>query len=181
MQPTDLFTYMMAVKAGDQSAFRHVFDLCYANVYRCCFQFLRNKDAAKDATSQTFIKTYEKIAQYNPQISQPQTWIKNIAVHQCLDILKSIKSKNNFSIDDDFEIMDNASDNLDTRDFLHKTLEIVESMDSPMKEVVKLYTIEEFSHKEIAEILNISEGLSKVLLSNARKKIKNLTAQKHVG
>ncbi len=66
----------------------------------------------------------------------------------------------------------------DSRDDRFKLLKEIEKLPKASKEVFNLFAIEGYSHQEIAERLNISEGTSKWHLSNARQILRSVLTQK---
>ena len=127
--------------------------------------------------AEAFIKVFKKIHQFENKGSF-EGWLRRIMVNQCLAHIQKTKSRYlevdieeaSYSIgsEDDTVSSMQASD----------LLKIVHELPTGYRTIFNLYAIEGYSHKEIAEKLQISEGTSKSQLSRARvllqQKVKKL-------
>jgi RNA polymerase sigma-70 factor (ECF subfamily) len=100
------------------------------------------------------------------------SWLKRIMINECLIFLRK-KNKFEFLQIEDDEILSvepTVFDDIESRDLL----KLIDEMPIGYKTILNLYVVEQMSHKEISDTLNISEGTSKSQLSRARVYLKSL-------
>lgn len=76
--------------------FESIYNEHKKHVYNLCLQYVLNTEDAQDITQEVFVKIYQRYHQYDPSAASLKTWIYRIAINQCLDFLKSKKSKKRF-------------------------------------------------------------------------------------
>ncbi|PCJ28902.1 MAG: hypothetical protein COA97_00330 [Flavobacteriales bacterium] len=152
----------------DTLAQKQLFEVYSRKMMGVCLRYSKNSDEAQDVLQMGFIKVFEKLDMYNHKGSL-EGWIRKIIVNTALDnIRKNKKLMNNIDIDKvDYQLHnnnENAIDVLSAKDLL----KVIQSMPTGFKTVFNMYVIEGYSHKEIAEELNISVNTSKSQFSRAR-------------
>lgn len=136
-------------------------------------RYSRNKEEAEDILQEGLLQIFKDLRQFNMKKSKFSTWSNRVLIHAALKYLKKNHWQNTFvNIDDqhdntsyDANIIDNISANEITK--------IISSLPLGYRLVFNMYVIEGFSHKEIAQQLEISVGTSKSQLFKARKMLKN--------
>lgn len=98
-------------------------------------------------------------------------WMRRIAVNMSIDHIRSRKRHAWSDIEDEKLSLPEVSVNFDGKLQLERVIRFIENMSSPMKEVIKLFAIEGYSHKEISMAVNITEVYSRNLLAQARKQL----------
>jgi len=118
-----------------------------------------------------FLKVFQKISSYEGKGSF-EGWIRRICFRCLSDHFRKEKSYLQFLV---FEEFDKKEDSNGLNDlYYEELLKMVEELPSATAKVFRLYAIEGFKHREIADMLDISEGTSKWHLSEARKKMQKL-------
>ncbi len=138
-----------------------------------------NRTDADDMFQEVFIKIFQNIQQYRGD-GVLEGWVRRIAVNTCLGHLK----KNIVNVD----IEDLSSSNLEPHDCENaigqmataELVEIINQLPIGYKTVFNLYVVEGFSHKEISETLQVSEGTSKSQLHHAKNMLKELLYKKNI-
>jgi len=153
-------------QAGESGAQKALYELFKTKMYGICLRYAGNYSDAQDVLQDGFLKVFEKIHQFEFK-GAFEGWIRRIMVntaiekyrtqYQVINISDSIKEISQYGVD---EITSNL-----TADEL---LRFIQELSPKYRVVFNLYAIEGYSHKEVAEILNISEGTSKSNLSRAR-------------
>lgn len=141
-------------------------------MFNIAFRILKNRDEAEDTIQEAFIKAYNKINQYNFQATFG-AWLKKIVVNQALDYLRkeSKRMMNDIADENIVEEQDIDWEDIDLRvDIVKKA---IHNLPTGFRAVASLYLFEGYEHKEIAEILSISENTSKSQFHRAKKKIKD--------
>ena len=108
------------------------------------------------------------------------TWIRTVVVHCCLDFLKlrqrqSVHEEMHAETEE-YPVEPEAISNMK----VNELLQFVRQLPAATRAVFNLYIMEGYNHKEIATILNISEGTSKWHLSEARKNLKQIISLQEV-
>lgn len=156
----------------NQKGYELFFKQYYSFLYKVCYLYIQDNHLAKDLVQESFIKIFNKLSEFNSNQGPIEYWIKRIAINVSIDYLRStnrkkhLLDKNSISLQSVIEM--NALDKLE----LNEILKFINELKYPLREVILLHTIEGFSHKEISEILSISEEYSRLLLFESRKLIK---------
>lgn len=134
-------------------------------------KYSENYQDAEDTLQDSFLTIFDKIKQYNNKGSF-EGWLKKIAINTALQKYRKKRPLQLIKeVTDTEEIVeiDLEDKNLDI-DFL---LNLIQKLPNKYRLVFNLYVLDNYSHKEISKMLNISEGTSKSNLSRARKNLKN--------
>ncbi len=140
-----------------------MYQLFARKLFALCLKYSRNYQDAEDTLQDSFLTVFKKIEQYNNKGSF-EGWIKRITINTALQKyrekspLQLVKEEN--LVEEDVELDDSL--NLDV------LLGLIQQLPDRYRLVFNLYVLDNFSHKEIAEMLNISEGTSKSNLSRAK-------------
>ena len=138
-----------------------------------CMKYFNSKSEAEDALQDGFIKVFQNLKAFSGNGSL-EGWIRRIIVNTSLDaIRKNKKLQLNTPIENvEFSLHSNNNTlkSLEAEDLL----KILDTLPLGYKTVFNLYAIEGYSHKEIADELNININTSKSQLSRARKVLQNL-------
>lgn len=168
----------------DRACQEQLYKRFYGKMMGVCTRYARNRDEAADMLQEGFIKVFGSIRTYAGKGSF-EGWIRRIIVHTAVDHLR--RNKHDYMIVSTVHIRDESDldepEETDEETMLanlrrEDILEAVQKLTPAYRAVFNLYVMEEFSHKEIAEQLGISEGTSKSNLAKARyalqKNLKNL-------
>lgn len=128
-----------------------------------CVRYAESVDEAKDFMQDGFIQVFEKIDTFNHQGSL-EGWIRRIVVNACLMQLRKVRPILNEMEDLEIDSVSLYSE-MNEKDILN----FIQKLPQGFRTIFNLYAIEGYSHKEIAEKLDISEGTSKSQYSRARK------------
>ncbi len=131
--------------------------------YRYAYSVLLSKQDAEDAVSETILKAFEHLNDLK-HIHKMKSWMFQILANTCKTSLSKRKTISN----DRYE---NAQDTQNREEYMD-LYSCICSMEPKFREVVILYYFDELKTREIAKILNISEGTVKSRLSRAREKLK---------
>ena len=157
--------HTMAVD-GDEKAFKAIYDMLSGKMYSLCLRYAGNKNDADDLFQEVIIRVYKNLDSFKG-LGPFEGWARRIFVNTCLDHLKN-KQKLIFSeLTDSIDV---ASTELTGIKKLTQAdlLKIIQQLPNGYRTIVNLYLVEEYNHKEIAEMLGISEGTSKSQLSRAK-------------
>lgn len=153
-------------------------------VYNLALQYTSHVQDAEEITQDVFLRVHDYIGDFR-QEANLKTWIYRITVNQSLDFIKSKQRKkrsifsNLFSINHDnttFEISDfqHPGIALEDREALQQLMSKIYSLPENQKTVVILLKIENLNQKEVAEILQLSEGAVESLFQRAKSNLKKI-------
>jgi len=150
----------------DGKAQKAIYDKYAPKMLGVCIRYVKDADQAEDLMIAGFVKVFNKIDQFKSEGSF-EGWIRRIMVNESLTFIRKNKG---MYLEVDIEAADrepdysSLSDHLETEDLL----KMINNLPTGYQTVFNLYAIEGYSHKEIAEKLEISENTSKSQLSRAR-------------
>lgn len=135
-------------------------------MFAVCLHYVKTSAEAQDILQDGFVRVFNKMYQYSYQGSF-EGWVRKVFVHSAIEYLRSKKMK--FV---DVEAIPSLEDTSATM-ILHQLsaediLKMIQDLSPQYRLVFNLYAIEGYNHKEISEMLGISEGTSKSNLSRAR-------------
>jgi len=150
-----------------------------------CLRYHRNPDDAQEILQQGFIKVFEKLEGFD-YTGSFEGWMRRIIVNTAIDaIRKSKKDPIRKENDEDF-VLDAVNPMVEEEELdltsmkASLALEAIEELSPAYKTVFNLYVIEEYTHKEIAEILGVSEGTSKSNLAKAKMNLQKILKEKYI-
>ena len=158
---------------------RIVYEHYFGKMKAICIRYVKNEEDALEMLNTAFLKVFDKIKQFKAEGSL-EGWMKRIVINTCIDFIRGNKNyKNKFVLTNEFAFYgapaeEQAEEDANDLPQLSKEeiFEIVNELPPATRVVFNLYVIDEFTHKEIAGQLKISEGTSKWHLSNARKMLR---------
>lgn len=163
----------------NELAQKHLFEIYSNQMYAVCLRFFSH-DEAYDVLNMSFIKVFNKIDQFNRK-TQLKWWIRRIVVNTALDELRKNKRHKKLFVEVKEARVYGESNDDDISEFWEAALKIpkeqlmieINKLPEASKLVFNLYAIEDYSHKEIAKSLKISESTSRWHLANSRKILKS--------
>ena len=158
-------------KKQDRRAQRELYEKLSLRMFPVCLRYLGEREKAKDVLHDGFITLFSKLGDYRGE-GMFEGWARRIFVTACLmQIRKTDILKQAVQIDGESSKAE-ATLELDPEETAQldadKLMELIVSMPDGFRTVFNLYAIEGFSHKEISQMLNLSEGGCRSQLSRAR-------------
>jgi RNA polymerase sigma factor (sigma-70 family) len=166
---------MRIVQAGDFSPASEIYDRYSSRIYNFTYRFLRNSEAAEDATQEVFVKMLKHANQFNGE-AKLSTWLFSIAANWCRDYLR--KGDNKPKDSDDVLVtlpassVDSPDRRLEQRENekrIHKALQV---LTPDQREAILLSRYQGLSYAEIAQISGCSEGAVKTRVFRAMETLK---------
>jgi RNA polymerase sigma factor (sigma-70 family) len=151
----------------------------YGPMMALCIRYTRNEEDAIEVLHNGFLKVFRHLGTYDVSKASLYTWIKTIVVNSAIDF---IRSKQKFGTTIELtEMQELGMDNeAIQRMSAVELLQLVRQLPNATQTVFNLYVVEGYNHREIGELLDISEGTSKWHLSEARKQLQQLLKNMHV-
>lgn len=154
-------------KLAAQEALYHTY---HRKMFGVCLRYAKSKEMAEDMLQEGFIKVFERIQKFRSEGSL-EGWVRRIMVNTALDELR--KNMRFFRVED----IESAA-GLESEGDLFSGMEReailkeIQQLSTGYRAVFNLYMIEGYNHREIAGMLNISEGTSKSQLARAKAQLR---------
>ncbi len=168
---------------GDRKCQQKLYEAFYGKMMVVCLRYTKDRDEALDVFQEAFIKVFKNLERYG-NTGSFQGWVRRIMVNTAIDhIRKNKKLKEMVELNDDImgtEMEEESEDLLDKISF-QDLLNCVQDLSPAYRSVFNMYVVDGFSHKEIAQKLEISEVTSKSNLSKAKMNLRKIMLVKYVG
>ncbi len=161
---------------GDRRAQLKLYDLCYSYMMSICIRYCKDKQEAGARLNLSFLKVLQHLNKFDHSGSF-KAWIAKITLRSIIDEFRS-QQKHYEHHQYNGEILNEGSLNGEERNYIQSEFDfdhmmrVINQLPVMDKQVFNMFAIDGYTHKEIAEQLNISVGTSKWHVFEARKKIK---------
>ncbi|MFD2515746.1 RNA polymerase sigma factor [Pontibacter locisalis] len=150
---------------GDSKAQKALYERFASQMYGVCLRYLKNDMDAEEALLNGFMKIYKNIDRFEAKGSF-EGWVRKIMVNEALAFLRK-KEPLHLAIEDShIQVAGGTGADHDLAE--GEIMELLHTLPAGYRAVFNLYAIEGYAHKEIADMLGITEGTSKSQLSKAR-------------
>jgi RNA polymerase sigma-70 factor (ECF subfamily) len=169
-------------KRGDKAAFEELVKQFSKYVYTTAFFILRDTHEAEDVSQEVFVKVYLSIKGFRG-LSSFKTWIRKLTVNTCIDKLRlHSKTKDKKvsleKITEEYEVVFTRYNQSLEKSFFNKetvkeVLKIVVSLDESYRIPLILRDLQDYSYREISDLIGKPIGTVKTNIHRARKIIKD--------
>lgn len=173
-----------SILKGDTTKFRILVERYQKMIFRTCNGFVHNKEDADDLTQETFIQAYQSLSDFKMK-SAFSTWLYRIAVNASLNKIRKSAGKSFIHRLESFFGSENqmtgqfpAFDTDDPENIIIKQehsqwiQKALDSLPENQRTAIVLSKYDDLSQKEIAEIMNTTEGAVEALLQRAKKNLR---------
>jgi RNA polymerase sigma-70 factor (ECF subfamily) len=166
---------MAIVQAGDYSPASEIYDRYSGRIYNFAFRFLKNAEAAEDATQEVFVKMMRHANQFHGD-AKLSTWLFSITANWCRDYLR--KADNKAKEAEDVLVTlptppELAPDRgLERRETEQRVQRALQLLTPEQREAILLSRYQGLSYAEIAQIAGCSEGAVKTRVFRAMETLK---------
>lgn len=161
---------------GERKAEYALYKATFSYLMSICVRYTRNTDKAKEVLNMGFFKILTNLNKYNPEVPF-KPWIRKVMINTLINEYKKEKIHydnilyvEEYYETDKFSEINMAIGRIDA----DRIYGFITKLPPASQQVFNLYFIDGFKHKEIAEMLSISEGTSKWHLNSAREKLKEM-------
>lgn len=160
-------------KKNDAKAQSQIYKLYASKLFSLSLKYSRNYAEAEDNLQDAFVTIFKKIEQFKGKGSL-EGWMKRITVNTALQCYRSVGVFDIINEDQIEDVNIEIDDDSISIEFL---LQLIQGLPDRYRLVFNLYVLDDYSHKEIADMLNISTGTSKSNLARARMILKDKIEQ----
>jgi len=164
---------------NDSVAQRELYNTYSPKMLAVCFRYAHSREDAEDMLQEAFIKVFTQLRTFENRGSF-EGWIRRIVVHTCINTLKKNK-KFNESVD----LIHAASISIREETVpavvqVKQIVDCIRSLPIGYRTVLNLYAIEGYSHREIAQLLDIEESTSRSQFTRAKAMLEEMLIQKKI-
>lgn len=159
--------------AGDRQAKAQLYQRCSDKVYALMVRIVGRQDA-DDLTQQVFLKTFQKLEQFNRQ-SKLETWLHRLATNEALQHLRGRQRRSTAPLFDEPAVV--AVDRMVAREEYDLLEESMSRLEPELRVVLVLKEVESLSYQEISASLGIPEGTVGSRLNRARNELRKELAK----
>ena len=162
--------FILACARKERWAQQKLYEAFYSSMMNVCLRYSNNHHDAVDILHEGFIKVFRHIGKFEPGTSL-SAWIRRIMINTSIDFYRKNLRRRTEDLETAFHLASHEADAISQCS--EKEILIAVQQLSPMyRTVFNMYVIEGYSHKEIAEHLQISESTSRSNLVKARARLK---------
>ena len=170
---------------GERRSQEALFKQFYGKMMVVCLRYMTDRDTAQEVLQEAFLKVFDKLDVFDFKGSL-EGWVRRIVANTAIDALRKAK-RNPFLSDQDTDFKQAGRDELVEReelDLIDLKAEIamgaIAKLSPAYRTVFNLFVLEDYSHKEIAELLGINEGTSKSNLAKAKMNLQRILNEKFI-
>lgn len=151
---------------------KSLYEIYGVYLFGVCRRYMPTEAEAEEMLSDAFLKIFDKLDGLK-EYSKLKGWMKTLTVRLCLDELRKTNKIQLSWNEEALEVAVNEHPGAIEQMSAEEIKKKVDQLPPGYRAVFMLHTIEGYSHPEIGEMLNISEGTSKSQLSKARRLLRN--------
>ncbi len=167
---TPLHILVQGCKRQEMQSQQQLYKHFYPDMIKICFRYSGDADNAGSIYNNAMLKVFKNITAYSEE-GKLGGWIKAIVVNCCIDFCKKkniFKNASPYIAEEEIVIEPAVFDRVSYKE----VVQVINELPGATATVFKLFVYDGFTHKQIAEQLNISEGTSKWHVSEAKKLLK---------
>jgi RNA polymerase sigma-70 factor (ECF subfamily) len=154
------------LKSGNNKAQHKLYNLFAPKMFSLCLRYTTDRDEAQDIVQEGFIKVFRYLHQYTGQ-GNFEGWMRRIFINTAIEFLRKRVYVERIGESEGIEIRETGISGYDT--LAHADVErVIHSLSDGYRTIFKMYVVDGYSHREIADMLNITESTSKSQLSRAK-------------
>lgn len=155
--------------AGDTAAFEDLMRRHEQRVFAVCLRTLRDREAALDATQDTFITVFRKLDRFDGRAAFT-TWLHRVAVNTCLDQLRRRKRRPTSQLDDRLDPSDErAAETVESAGLRPELDRALASIPAEYADAVVLVDVLGYGTEDAAEVLGVARGTVKSRVFRGRR------------
>lgn len=166
----DLHQIIRNCQSNKRKSQQQLYDMFASKMFGVCMRYCKNRAEAEDCLQEGFIKVFSKIHLYSFKGSF-EGWVRRIMVNTIIEYFR--KKQAEVLVDEFPTIQEEEEDEVFVPIISSsELLLVIQELPPKYRVVFNMYAIEGYTHKEIADEMDISVGTSKSNLSRARKWLK---------
>ncbi len=167
-------------KANDRKAQMQLYKQYCEGMFCVAMRYVQDANDAEDVIQEAFIKAFQKIHQFKGEVTFG-AWLKRIVINKSIDFLKG-KKQHLVTLDENcLQVSDDDDWTVDHGVTIDHVKSAIEKLPEKYKYVVMMFLIEGYDHKEIAQVLKLTETASRTRLLRGKSYLKEVLKEKKYG
>jgi RNA polymerase sigma factor (sigma-70 family) len=162
---------------GERTAQIELYQTYAPTMFGICLRYSSDYHSAEDLLQDGFIKAFRNMDRFNGEGSF-EGWLKRIFINTAIEQYRKNKRLSFLPLDQEQQHLCDQQINIHDQLATQELLALLQKTPYGYRTVFNLYVVEGYNHKEIGELLGISEGTSKSQLARARAYLKELILQR---
>jgi len=168
-----------------RTAQKELYTNYYGYAMSIALRYSSSHDNAVEMINDAFLKIFTQVknftTRYDNILASFTAWLRKVVIYSCIDHLRKYnKNPLSASIEIEHSVPSSACENAEDILQYKEIIKCVQQLSPAYRAVFNLYVIEGFSHAEIAQKLNISDGASKSNLHKAKQNLQHLLKKIHM-
>ncbi|MEM6700073.1 MAG: sigma-70 family RNA polymerase sigma factor [Bacteroidota bacterium] len=159
-------------QSGNRKAFKVIYESFANYIYSICLRYEIPEQDRKDVMQEIFAEIYLSLKKYDEQKGEFRHWLRGVTVHVIFAYWRKRKKKH-FPTLELKEVEDLSEEDASSHFDQEALKQNIDQLPSGYRMVVNLFMIDGYSHKEIAEMLQIKESTSRSQLTRAIRQLKS--------
>ena len=155
---------------GDQQSMYRLYKMYVQAMYNICVRMVVSQYDAEDIIQESFISAFNNLKSFRGD-SSFGAWLKRIVINKSLNFLRQKKIE--FIEISNLQVVDDKDDEIIETIKPERVHEAIKDLPDKARVVLNLYLLEGYKHKEIAEILGITESTSKSQYKRAKQLLRD--------
>lgn len=156
-------------RKGSRRAQQKLFKACFAYGMSVCLRYTDSQHQAEEAFSEGFVKVFTQLDRYDESRSF-KAWLRRILINTAIDLHRREKP-HRYQVEIENAVPLHFDECALDRLSADEIRQLISELPPAYRNVFNLYVVEGYNHREIADLLGISEGTSKSNLSKARARL----------
>ncbi|MBR6442649.1 MAG: RNA polymerase sigma factor [Clostridia bacterium] len=167
-------------QSGDPEAFEQLIGPLEQLVWRICWHYTGNREAAEDCGQETMIRIWRSLESYRGDCAL-ESWVYRIAANCCMDWLRKKKRDKSVSVEplqeqgfDPADPSPGTEEQVVAEDEHRRLREAITQLPDEQREALILTQLEKIPYEEAAQMLGVSEGTIKSRVNRAKARLKEI-------
>lgn len=162
---------------NERLAQKRLYERFYGKMFGVCMRYSSHREQATEVMNLAFFKVFKTMESFAEKGGNLEAWIYRIMVNTAIDYLRAEVRHQHSDIEKTVYVEDTSDviSDMSAEDIMR----MVNKLTPAYRTVFNLYVVEGYNHKEIGDMLGISEGTSKSNLAKARAKLQDMIVEQN--
>jgi len=160
-------------QSGDRIAQKKLYEIYAGKMMGVCLRYCKDRETARDLLHDGFLKVFSHIGDFESKGSF-EGWVRRIMINTALEFLrKQTDEGHNLNIEEAYALSNGDFGVLEQLQ-AEELIAIIQRLPDTYRTVFNLFVVEGYSHREIAEVMTITESSSRVYLTRAKQLLQEM-------
>ena len=167
-------------RANNRQAQIQLYKQYCGGMFCVAMRYVKNGDDAEDVVQESFIKAFQKLHQFKGEVTFG-AWLKRIVINKSIDFLKA-KKQHTVALDENYlQVSEDDDWTVENDITLDQVKTAIKKLPDKYRYVLMMFLIEGYDHREIAQVLKLTETTSRTRLLRGKSYLKELLKEKVYG